>query len=173
MACEARRRDCKVKIFKKQSLSRLRRQLPLHKGAFHKIHSASIPLLAFSHRLSATAPREHRRVGWRDLRLPSAHRQPREGIINIPPLCKNSKIADMDLYPYRLFYVNTTSVLSKCALAGEQKASLVQREVACEARRRDCKVKIFKKQSLSRLGRQLPLHKGAFGGNRLFSCYAI
>ena len=42
---------------------------------------------------------------------------------------KDSKIADMVLFPYRLFFiVSPPLVVSKCALAGKEKASLYTRE---------------------------------------------
>ena len=50
-------------------------------------------------------------------------------------MLKDSKIADMVLFPYRLFFiVSPPLVVSKCALAGKQNASLVQREVARHSR---------------------------------------
>jgi hypothetical protein len=42
---------------------------------------------------------------------------------------KDSKKADMDLYPYRLFSITPPlAVVSKCALTGKEKASLYTRE---------------------------------------------
>ena len=50
------------------------------------------------------------------------------------------------------------------ALSGGSKPPLCKGRWLAQARRRDCKRKKFiAKQSLSRLRRQLPLHKGAFG----------
>ena len=44
-------------------------------------------------------------------------------------------MADMDLFLYRLFFIAPPpKVVSKCALADKQKASLVQREVARQRR---------------------------------------
>ena len=66
-------------------------------------------------------------------------------------MLKDSQKADMDLFPYRLFALALPPlVVSKCALAGKEKASLVQREVARQ--RRDggiAKVKIDSKNNPS------------------------
>ena len=45
---------------------------------------------------------------------------------------------------------------------GKNKGSLVQRELDCEARLRDCSQRYLKKDNPSPPTAELPLHKGAF-----------
>ena len=80
--------------------------------------------------------------------------------INVPP-----KVTVWLLSAVSFYLAQPPSVVSKCALWGQKSLPCVKGGgTAC----RDGGIVKTKKQSLSRLRRQLPLHKGASGSSRLF-----